>query len=183
MGGSSSSPEPAPAVLNPAPANEALQAAQEQLQAAVDAPITQQETGLWSRTGKACTWADAGEYDKRLTQLQIINYAIRVLAQETWKNADVMDFATLHQKVMTYVDVDGALPAQKERYDWKVLSEDESFPRSQDSPVNIFKEFEYVFAQAIGANEKELKKLFEKYMTRFIRIRDTLMVLLAQSCQ
>jgi hypothetical protein len=168
----------------PLPPSQQLEAAQAELQAIVDAPITENEMKLWTRTGKACAWSDAGEYDKRLVQLQLINYAIRILAQETWKAPDAIDFPALHEKVLGYRDVNNNEPQGEDaaRYSWSILSKDTTFPSSQAGTANIFAEFEHVFSQVIGVDEKGLKKHFEAYMTKFIRTRDTLMQLLADSC-
>lgn len=137
---------------------------------------------LYTKTGKACCWADSGEYAFRLRQLEIINYAIKTLAEETWKDASSMPkFQDLHNRIMSYEDVDGN-PA--DNHDWSLLSEDPTFlPQVGDVKINRFKEFQQYFLRKAGASKEQMKADFEDYMVKFINIRDSLMKMLAQKCE
>jgi len=151
----------------------------QELQQASIAPITTDEAALYTRTGKACCWADSGEYAFRLRQLEIINHAIKTLAEETWKDPEMISsFQALHREVITYKDVDGN---EADNHDWSIVAEDLTF-KPMELRVNRFKEFEDYFATKGGASKAQMKTDFENYMTIFIRIRDSLMQLMAQKC-
>lgn len=149
------------------------------LQEASIAPITTEESALYTRTGKACCWADSGEYAFRLRQLEIINHAIKTLAEETWKDADMMrNFQRLQQDVMTYRDVDGN---EAVNHDWSIIAEDLTF-KPMELRVNRFKEFQEYFTTKAGTPKEQMKKDFENFMTIFVRIRDSLIQMLARQC-
>lgn len=163
----------------PLPALPSPDANAAELQTASIAPITQEEAALYTRTGKRCCWADSGEYAFRLRQLEIINYAIRVLAEETWKDAEMItSFQELHRNVLTYHDVDGN---EADNHEWSLLSEDPTF-KPMELRVNRFKEFEEYFSTKGGATKQQMKIDFENYMTIFIRIRAELIKLMANQC-
>jgi hypothetical protein len=150
-----------------------------ELQEASIAPITTDEAALYTKTGKACCWADSGEYAFRLRQLEIINHAIKTLAEETWKDAEMISsFQALHRNVMTYKDVDGN---EADNHDWSIVAEDLTF-KPMELRVNRFKEFQEFFATKAGESKQQIKKDFENYMTIFIRIRDSLMKRMAEQC-
>ena len=148
------------------------------LQNASIAPITPAETALWARAGKACCWKDAGEYSWRLRQLEIINHAIKILAQETWKDPLILNFKTLHQDVMNYKDVDGN---DAEFHEWSLISDDVTF-KPMELSQNRFKEFENYFQTKSGATNQKMKEDFDAFMLVFIRLRDGLMNLMVRRC-
>src|SRR6476659_3969204 len=99
------------------------------------APITQDENALYTKTGKACCWADSAEYSFRLRQMEIINHAIKVLAEETWKDPDMISsFQSLLQDVITYKDIDGN---EADNHDWSIVAEDITF-KPMELRVNRF---------------------------------------------
>lgn len=151
-----------------------------ELQAASIAPISQDESALYTRTGKRCCWADSGEYAFRLRQLEIINHAVKVLAEETWKDAEIItSFQEIHRNVLTYHDIDGN---EAENHEWSIISEDPTF-KPMELRVNRFKEFEEYFSTKGGATKQQMKVDFENFMTIFIRIRAELLKLMATKCQ
>lgn len=174
-------PMPAP-LVEEMPMEEEIPAVEDtdiqQLQDASVAPITEEEAGLYTKTGKACCWTDSGEYAFRLRQLEIMNYAVKTLAEETWKDAEMINFQALHRQILTYKDVDGN---EKDLHDWSLLSEDVTF-KPIELPANRFKEFENYFQKKAGAAKKDQKEDFENFMTLFIRIRDGLMAIMAKGC-
>lgn len=163
MGSSESTPQP-----------QTLQA----LQDAATAPLTESDKALYEPSGKACCWADAGVYAYRLRQLEIMNHAIKTLAEGTWQDPKTIDFALLHAKVLTYTDVDGQ-PA--ENHDWSMVSDDPVW-KSYELPISRFKEFELYMVNNIGKPKDQMRADFETYLTLFKRFRDGLMKLLAQGC-
>lgn len=150
----------------------------QQLQQASLAPITEEEAALYTRSGKACCWTDSGEYAFRIRQLEIINYAIKRLAEETWKDADMINFQELQRDVMTYKDVDGN---EAENHDWSLVAEDTTF-KPLELRVNRFREFQDYFVGHAGASKTSMKQDFEHFMTLFIRLRDGLLDIMAKQC-
>lgn len=150
------------------------------LQAASTQPLTQKEVALLTPTGKSCTYKDSGELAYRLQQLQLLNYSIKVLSEELWKDPKDIDFPRLHQTAMSYKDVDGKPTSG---YPWALLANDtDSFP-ALESSVNRFKEFEEYMSKNTAAPKADLKKQMEYFMIIFVRMRDRLLDIMAESCR
>ncbi len=143
-------------------------------------PISQTEAVLLTPTGKSCTFRDTGELAFRLQQLQLINYAIQTLSKELVKDPNNIDFARLHQDAMSYKDVDGRPVGG---YSWRILAEDVSAFPALESSINRFKEFEQYILKKVGAPPSEMKKDMDFFMVIFIRLRDKLLDIMAESCQ
>jgi hypothetical protein len=150
----------------------------DQLQQAAVAPITEEEAALYTRSGKACCWTDSAEYAFRLRQLEIINYAIKTLAEETWKDPQMINFQDLHTDVMRYKDVNGD---EADNHDWSLVGEDSTF-KPLERKFNRFREFQDYFITNAGKNKADMKHDFEDYMSVFIRIRDGLIQIMAKQC-
>jgi len=146
-----------------------------ELQAASVAPLSPAEHALFTKSGKACCWTDAGEYAFRLRQLEIMNYAIQTLAKELWKDPNLINFQALHQDASTYRDVDGH-PA--DNHDWSLIAEDATF-KPMELAMNRFKEFEQYMTMKAGADARVMKNDFENFLALFIRIRDSLLKLMS----
>lgn len=150
----------------------------QQLQEASMAPLTKSEAELYTKSGKMCCWTDSAEYAFRLRQLEIINYAISVLSQETWKDPEMINFQQLLRDTMSYKDVDGN---EADFHDWSLLAEDTTF-KPIELKENRFKEFQDYFVTRAGASKSDMKRDFENYMTLFIRLRDGLMQIMTKQC-
>ena len=152
-----------------------------ELQNAAITPISTDETQLYSKSGKACCWADSELYAFRLRQLEIINYAIQVMSSELWKDTRLFTTAfanDLQQKVMNYKDVDGR---PVDNHGWDLLAEDKTF-LNEEYGVNRFKEFRDYFIQNAGASKEKMKEDFERFLVLFVRYRDILIRLMFNSC-
>lgn len=143
-------------------------------------PISQAEAVLLTPTGKSCTFRDTGELAFRLQQLQLINHAIQTLSRELSRDPSSIDFTRLHQDAMSYKDADGK-PVSG--YSWRMLAEDVSAFPALESSINRFKEFEQYIMKKIGAPPSEMKKDMDFFMVIFIRLRDKLLDIMAESCQ
>ena len=148
---------------------------EEVLDEVLNAPITEKEAALYTPAGKSCCWQDAEEYAFRLRQLQLINHAINILARETWKSADLINFAQVHSEILTFPDGNALL------YSWSILANDPLF-KPMELPYNRFKEFALFFQNRGGASKIEIKAQFETYLTLFMRIRDSLLSIMAKGC-
>lgn len=97
----------------------------------------------------------------------------------------MIDFNDLHKRSMTYTVVtpEGSQVAVQ-GYTWSLLSNDKvAFPPVEFTNMNRFKEYEDYMTTHRGAPKSEMKTDFDKFMVVFIRFRDRLLEIMAESCQ
>jgi hypothetical protein len=164
----------------------------ESTNAAQTKDIQPAEKKIYEPAGKACCWKSASDYSIRLRQLEIINHAIKVLAKETWMDAILIDFKTVHKKAMMYTDIDEKVPplyinpmdptTSLDLHSWDMLANDELF-NCMELAHNRFYEFQHYFDTHEATSPETMKKDFDTFLILFKRLRDGLFKSLAQNCE
>ena len=142
-------------------------------------PFTELEGSLVENLyGYKCMWQDAGDYQFRLLQIEIINHAIQTLCSELWQAANVIDFQNLKMNTMTYKNAYGDVIAD---HPWKILSNDALFT-SNTEKENDFMKFELYPADLTTVSPERKLDDFKKFLLIFRKLRDFLIKTMAKSC-
>jgi hypothetical protein len=140
------------------------------------------EAALFTPAGAQCAWQDANEYAFRIQQLDIINHAILVLASilspEVTKDVNLLNFKDMQGKAMAYAN---AYNENDDIHPWTNIANDPMFLDAGER-TNIFQQFSDYFTENAGTSSDIQLKDFQKFVTRFIRIRDKIISVLGENC-
>ena len=149
------------------------------LEKVLQKPFTEMEGELVENLyGYECLWKDAGDFQFRIIQMDVINHAIQVLTSELWKPVGQINFQMLKTDAMTYRNAYGDIVAD---HPWGVLSSDRLFT-SITEKENDFRKFENYPANldTIGI-ERKLDD-FKAFLLLFRKLRDFLLQTMSKSC-
>ena len=134
---------------------------------------------LFTKTGLQCAWQDAGEYKFRLSQLDLINYAIQVLTAELWKDVNQANYKQMFNDSMSYKDADGN---SDDQHDWEKLTADPVFI-NPSKRTNTFQEYADYFTKNSGKDTASMRKDFTDFVTEFTNLRTTVMQKMLSDCK
>jgi hypothetical protein len=145
-----------------------------------DRPESAEEAKLYENANYACTWSDANEYSFRLRQVELINFLIRYLSSELFKNADNIQYNIVHEKSMIYKN---AFDEEDLVHNYEILSQDPLFI-PQDKKITFFEEYKTKLLVVNAGSDNETKKReFQAYLSTFVRVRDRLVIYMFKNCK
>ena len=136
-------------------------------------PIDQKEIESLNKTKIV---ADCGDIATGLIQLQLINYAVLVLASELLeiegKPASLAEMKAIHLKTLRCGLLDEQVASWSNYYSWEKLSKDDTFNCTELGLVyNRFHEFQMYFDLYPEKTIPEMKHDFNLFLITFIRMR------------
>lgn len=135
---------------------------------------------LYTKIGKACCWADARDFEYRMRQMQMMNYAIAILSRDLYQNVATLNAKNTINEAMEYKDSAGnPVPG----YDWRNLSEAEGFSTDYDKEANVFRRLETFVDTHQGLSNDELKKELTEILKEIIKARAVRAEKMATECQ
>ena len=141
-------------------------------------PKTAAEALLFTKSGVECMWNDTNEYSFRLRQIELLNYAVRIIAADIWREAEQIKFDVVHKDSMSYKS---AFNVSDASHSWNILSEDPLF-MDPSTQTTFFKDYQNYFLNSAGSSVEVNKANFQKFLLSFIRLRDLLLRTMSEQC-
>jgi hypothetical protein len=138
------------------------------------------ESKLYESSKFICQWQDASEYSFRLRQVELLNFAIRVIARKLSQATEPEEYKELHGESMVYMNAFNRKDEDGE-HKWEILSKDPLFVPA-DREETFFAIYEQYMGENSGKTSEEYKSRFEQFLRQFIRLRDRLIQYLGKNC-